>query len=646
MPEITPFLFEADSKNINTFSDNQPLVNGEKLPAKSKGKFKSTAQGKIWLMPARGRESKKDPTAIDWKRLYSEMNGFLLMEELKARIHQKTGADYLLIDSRTGLSDHSLICTNQLADALAVIYFPNIQNLEGLKGVMGDLREHGGVEEENIRFVASRIPVGDDEDEILSGMLKNFRSELKIVHPELRLHQNASFSLLQQEIFSLQRTRNTQLFRDYMKLTTEIESLNVKSKRGTLEFLERNIYRLEEGALNEANKETRQKVIHRLNVAGQSFLDSVAINFSVSRSLKSLSGTIWEGELSGVREKAFLHFFMGLILSQMYEEYKESTTTAELKKLAISLIYMLLLSDYSFEQMEDLSITGLLQEQYGLGGHGFELEEENMILASINEAPASKMLDKVSDLLIPEDAETLDIHGPTDFYIVLILWRHRHSISSKELMFSKLDYEIFNETAVRKAKRVIDRFYATEKYQRLKDMFYVFSELSQTDIIDEDDLEYQKPLFDLIKEKGFSVDVSFEIRDTITKSIGVKQYLADYLCCICEFVEGAPGYAVVNFVDGRTDNHTDFGRCISRAIVYKIMDVKQGYQLAIGKAADLSEGIVKKYENFKIQGRGVDTYFSYLTLTRRPIEDAKAELEFITNKTGAEILSELKKFAK
>ena len=58
------------------------------------------------------------------------------MEELYARLREFTNADYLLIDSRTAFSDH-FICTNQLADALAVIYFPNEQNLIGLEGVTG-----------------------------------------------------------------------------------------------------------------------------------------------------------------------------------------------------------------------------------------------------------------------------------------------------------------------------------------------------------------------------------------------------------------------------------------------------------------------------------------------------------------------------
>ena len=213
-------------------------------------------------------------------------------------------------------------------------------------------------------------------------------------------------------------------------------------------------------------------------------------------------------------------------------------------------------------------------------------------------------------------------------------------------MLSKFDYEVFNETQVRKARRVIDRFYSADKYEEIRKLFYTFSEVSQTDIVDDNDMEYQKPLLDLVKEKGFSVDVSFEIRDTISKAVGIKQFLADYLGCLCELAEGKPGYAVVKFLEGRTDTHTDFGRSISRAIIYKIIDDKQMYQRAIEKAGSLLKSIPEKYENFTIEGKTVDRYFSYLTLTRRQIEDAEAEFEFIVTKTGTEILAELEKIAK
>jgi len=48
--------------------------------------------------------------------------------------------DYVLIDSRTGHSDVSGICTRQLPDSVVILFFPTDQNLRGLPKVVDDVR--------------------------------------------------------------------------------------------------------------------------------------------------------------------------------------------------------------------------------------------------------------------------------------------------------------------------------------------------------------------------------------------------------------------------------------------------------------------------------------------------------------------------
>ena len=48
--------------------------------------------------------------------------------------------DYVLIDSRTGHNEVGGICTRQLPDAVTILFFPNEQNLFGLKKVVSDIR--------------------------------------------------------------------------------------------------------------------------------------------------------------------------------------------------------------------------------------------------------------------------------------------------------------------------------------------------------------------------------------------------------------------------------------------------------------------------------------------------------------------------
>ena len=126
----------------------------------------------------------------------------------------------MLIDSRTGFGAHSYICTNQLADALVVLFFPNIQNEKGVVEVVSSIKKYGTLDEDKILFAASRIPVGDDEQGLVEGNIERLCGQLGLAKSSiLRLHHNSSFSLLDQELFTLTRTENTQLYRDYLVLT-------------------------------------------------------------------------------------------------------------------------------------------------------------------------------------------------------------------------------------------------------------------------------------------------------------------------------------------------------------------------------------------------------------------------------------------
>ena len=653
VPEIKDFLFEANKKYFAKFSDSGPLVNALAIPS-TNGQYTSDNQGSIWLMPARGQKSKVNPTSIDWKKLYEEMNGFLLMEELKARISEETGADYLLIDSRTGLSDHSLICTNRLADALAVIYFPNIQNLLGLKGVMDDLRKFGSVEEEKIRFVASRIPTGDDEDEILRGLLRNFRETLHIKHRGLKLHQNSNFSLLEQEIFTLQRTKNTLLFRDYIKLTLELESLNEKSKRGTYDFLLRNLVRKEESDELEKVLEERWDVIKgRLKSAATLFLPSIRINRMLSSSLMRVANTKWGNEIPGIRDKVALHslLWFGLELSGSETTSRKGVRAGKTKGFSkdnfVHPIATFLMSDYSFEQIEDATYLDMVLEQYGVVEDEFQhVGVEMTVFKELMSTAVADHFDLIASVLLikNEDESEFEIVGYVDFYIVLILWRYRNLPENVSIDFTKIEYEIFNESTVRSARNIINRFYGEKGYAHLVQPFRQFAELAQTDIIDQLDYDNQEPIFKILETKGFGADALVSLNSGACDGNEIRPFLKDYVACICELTDGISGPAVQTFLDKRADTHTDFGRCLSRAIVHKISNDIEQYERAIQVAKELSENLSKKYSLFTMNGEQVDMYFSYLTLKREALSVAETELAFVEAATAAELISKIIRF--
>ncbi len=88
--------------------------------------------GWIRLLPA-GRLSDDYPERIgsfSWERFYAERDGYRFMELFRDRLVH-SGADYVLLDSRTGMTDVANICTFQLPDMVVVLFALHEQGIEG-----------------------------------------------------------------------------------------------------------------------------------------------------------------------------------------------------------------------------------------------------------------------------------------------------------------------------------------------------------------------------------------------------------------------------------------------------------------------------------------------------------------------------------
>ena len=66
---------------------------------------------------------------FQWTEFYNSLGGGIFLEAVKQRLRNEY--DYILIDSRTGLSDTSGICTVQMPDELVVFFTLNRQSVEG-----------------------------------------------------------------------------------------------------------------------------------------------------------------------------------------------------------------------------------------------------------------------------------------------------------------------------------------------------------------------------------------------------------------------------------------------------------------------------------------------------------------------------------
>ena len=198
--------------------------------------------GKLWIMPSGKRDTYAATLGqIDWMDLYGVHDGYLLIEDLRQQWKQLIRPDYVLIDSRTGHSDSSGICTRQLPDAVVILFFPNEQNLRGLTEIVRDIRsEADEPRRKNIalHFVMSNVPDLDDEDLILRDKMSEFREQLGFRHEPIVVHRYDSLSLLNQAVFSRDRPQS-RLARQYNEILREITTLNWHDRDGALEYIRR-----------------------------------------------------------------------------------------------------------------------------------------------------------------------------------------------------------------------------------------------------------------------------------------------------------------------------------------------------------------------------------------------------------------------
>ena len=76
--------------------------------------------------------------------------------------------DYVLVDSRTGITETGGLCIGPLSDRLVVLTALNDQNVEGTRKFLQEVgvptkREHEGVETKPCLIVASLVPSGEIE---------------------------------------------------------------------------------------------------------------------------------------------------------------------------------------------------------------------------------------------------------------------------------------------------------------------------------------------------------------------------------------------------------------------------------------------------------------------------------------------------
>lgn len=207
-------------------------------------------RGELVVMPAgrHDRSYSQRLNTIDWRALYESEDGYLFFEDLKRQWAESVSPDYVLIDSRTGHSDVEGICTRQLPDAVCMLFFPNEQNLQGIRRVVESIRAQNKQRVAvkpaiTVHYVVSNVPDLDDEDRIIGTTLDRFKRELGYEELSAQIHHYNSLSLLNQEVFSDKRP-NSRLAKEYKSLAEAVVRENLADRDVARKFLRQTVREL------------------------------------------------------------------------------------------------------------------------------------------------------------------------------------------------------------------------------------------------------------------------------------------------------------------------------------------------------------------------------------------------------------------
>ncbi len=100
---------------------------------------------------------------INWHDLFysKDAKGVRLFLDLKNRIAEELDPDFLLVDSRTGITEMGGVATTLLAEKVIALVLPSRENLEGARAVLRSLhrsRRESGAGDVEILVALSRLP--------------------------------------------------------------------------------------------------------------------------------------------------------------------------------------------------------------------------------------------------------------------------------------------------------------------------------------------------------------------------------------------------------------------------------------------------------------------------------------------------------
>jgi len=116
--------------------------------------------GNLWLMPAGLRDEKYPERLhnINWSKMYEDEIAGSLIANWKMAIERKYSPDYVLIDSRTGLTDIGGVCTLHFPDINVLLLTLNNQSMEGTAAVLRSISQASESRPIETLTIASPLP--------------------------------------------------------------------------------------------------------------------------------------------------------------------------------------------------------------------------------------------------------------------------------------------------------------------------------------------------------------------------------------------------------------------------------------------------------------------------------------------------------
>jgi WD40 repeat protein/MinD-like ATPase involved in chromosome partitioning or flagellar assembly len=164
----------GEIRDDNWYRSHADVANWSKRLLWPSGEDAKTLRGgTVDFVPAgrQGPQYARRVNSFDWTAFYERYNGGAFLDGVRESMRKY---DWVLIDSRTGVSDTSGICTVQLPDILVVCFTLNYQGIEGSAAVAASAQASRKGRELRILPLPTRLD--GNEEKLLAAMMQYART--------------------------------------------------------------------------------------------------------------------------------------------------------------------------------------------------------------------------------------------------------------------------------------------------------------------------------------------------------------------------------------------------------------------------------------------------------------------------------------